>query len=96
MAAIEINYQDTINKANQIAELSESIKKKCTDDIAGVKENCSTVWTGDGSDAYCKKLEQIKGKIEKRAGQLKDAADSMKNAAEKMQQAEEFAKSLFS
>lgn len=96
MALIELNYQDTINKAEQLEELAAEMKTICSKDIGGANDVCSSIWKGDASTAYQKKLNQIQSKIEKRADTLNSTANSLGGVARRLKQAEDFAKSLFS
>lgn len=95
MAIIELNYQDTIHKSEQLIELSADVKNICRNDIEDIKNTCNSVWKGDASTAYQKKLTQIQAKIEKRARSIESTADSLGKTAKRLKRAEEFANSIF-
>jgi len=95
MANIELNYQDTINKSEQLIDLAADIKRICRNDLEDVKSTCRSVWKGDASEAYQKKLEQIQSKIEKRARSIESTANSLGNTARRLRRAEETANTMF-
>lgn len=95
MAIIELNYQDTINKSEQLIDLATDIKNICRDDMEDIKSTCNSVWKGDASEAYQKKFSQLQSKIEKRARNIENTANSMGKTARRLRQAEEIAKSIF-
>ena len=95
MAIIELNYQDTINKSEQLIELTADIKNICRNDIEDIKNTCNSVWKGDASVAYQKRLSQIQSKIEKRAGSIESTANSLGKTARCLKRAEEAANSIF-
>ncbi len=94
MAIIELNYQDTINKAGQMADLASDIRSICNRDIEEINDACSSIWKGDSGVAYQKKLNQIQTKIEKRARNIENTANSLGGVARRLKQAEDYAKSL--
>lgn len=95
MALIELNYQDTINKADELGSLASEIKGICTNNLSDINNSCSSIWKGDASISYQKKLGQIQSKIEKRAKSLENTANSLGGVARRLKQAEDYAKSLF-
>lgn len=95
MAIIELNYQDTINKSEQLIDLTTDIKNICRNDMEDIKSTCNSVWKGDASEVYQKKLCQLQSKIEKRARNIESTANSLGKTAKRLRQAEELAKSIF-
>ena len=95
MAEIKVDYQDTINKARELENISNSIKNAGTKDISSISEYCSSAWKGDASDAYRKKMEKIKNKIVKRGTDLKKTAQSLEDAAIRYKRIEESAVAIF-
>ena len=92
---IEINYQDTINKAEQLEDLAFDIKHICQSDIAGITDSCNAVWKGDASSDFQKKLGKLQSQIEKRSKNLESTAGALGKSARRLKQAEEYAKLLF-
>ena len=95
MANIELNYQDTINKSEQLIDLTAEIKNICRNDLEDIKSTCNSVWKGDASEAYQKKIGQLQSKIEKRVRSIETTANSLGKTAKRLRQAEELAKSIF-
>lgn len=95
MAIIELNYQDTINKSEQLIELTSDIKSICRNDIEAIKNTCNSVWKGDAGVEYQKKLSQIQSKIEKRSRSIESTADSLGKTARRLKRAEEAANAIF-
>ena len=65
MGLININYNDTINKAAQLEDLASDMKKICNNDIENAKETSYSTWKGDAGDVYRKKLGEVQLKIKK-------------------------------
>lgn len=95
MAIIDLNYQDTINKADELGNLAAEIKGICSSNLGNINSSCSSIWKGDAGAAYQKKLRQIQSKIEKRAKSLETIANSMGGIARRLRQVEDYAKSYF-
>ena len=95
MNKIEINYQDTINKSEQLIDLAERMKGISVNDIGEINSTCDSVWKGDASRDYQKKLVQVQSKINKRAGNLDGTARALGASARRLKKLEEYARTIF-
>lgn len=95
MAQIKIDYQDTINKAKQLEDISLEIKNICTREMNEANSYCKSMWKGDASDIYQKKMEQIQKRITTRGTNLQKTAQALKEAALRYKRIEEAAASIF-
>lgn len=96
MPEIVINFQDTINKANQLEELAGDIRHLCENNITDINGYCAHVWKGDAGEAYRKKMNQISGKLKKRANDLETVAESIGQSVKRLKAADEAIHLFFS
>lgn len=95
MAEIKVDYQDTINRARELENISNNIMNAGSKNLSSINEYCSSVWKGDASDTYRKKMEKIKNKIVKRGTDLKKTAQSLEDTAIRYKRIEESAIAIF-
>ncbi len=96
MPDIVINFQDTMNKANQLEALARDIHHLCENDLTDINGYCAHVWKGDASEVYRKKMNQISGKLKKRANDLEAVAESIGQSVKRLKAADEAIHLFFS
>lgn len=96
MSEINVNYQDTIDKAVRLENVAKDIKGVCSGELSSLGSFCNGVWKGDASLAYQKKMGQIQSRINKKANNLQKTANSLEEAARRYKRIEDMAMSIFS
>lgn len=95
MGNIQIELQDTINKANQLEEIGNEIQNLSKQDFSQIGTAIATVWKGDASNHFQKKFNQYNTTVEKRGQEVNRIARDLQNSVKRLQQVETFAKSLW-
>lgn len=95
MSKLEINYSDTIRKADKIEEASQNITNICKTDIPAVFEHLSANWTGDGGEKFRQKLNKSKNTLISKANSVNSIAQSLEAKAKRYKIIEDSAKSIF-
>lgn len=96
MAFMQVDFQDSLRKAQQISQLSGEVRTTAQSNIDDIEKNIPSVWSGDGADKYRKKINKISTRVKNRADMLQRNASGLKTSANRMKRAEEYALSLFS
>lgn len=94
--SIEINFQDTLDKAGRLEELADDMNSICNNEIAQTSGAIATNWEGDGANFYRKALDQTNKKLINKADALKRTAESLGKSARRLKKLEEMAQSIFS
>ena len=92
---IEINFQDTIAKANRLEELAEKMNTICTGEIAEAGGNIAVNWEGDARELYKQSLERVNQRLINEAKSLRQIAQLMGKGARRLKKVEDLAKSIF-
>ena len=93
---IEINYRDTVNKANRLVELADEINIICTNEIIQTSNAISSNWQGTGGNQYKKMIERVNTRLINKSKELKETAEAMEGSASRLKKIEEYAASIFS
>lgn len=94
--AIKFDYNQTINQAKQLEELSREMSAQCVKKLDSVCGNIEAAWTGDAAKTYLKYMKAIQTDMQSKAKYLQQVAEFLRNAAGKIKAAEEQAKSAAS
>ena len=92
---IEIDYRNTIRKAQRLRELAGELEGIRQSRIGGSLNNLPGAWRGDASAMYDGKLRKLDDKVRKRIKELRNAADGIEKAAKRLHDAEMYGLSLF-
>lgn len=96
MANIIVDFQDTLNKAKEINQLSVEVRNITKNYVHEIGENVPGVWTGDAAKKYQKKINKIDVRIQNRAKALEKNAEGLRSSVNRLKRAEEYAQRLFS
>ena len=88
MGLINIDYNDTINKANQLEELADRMIRLCNNDLQSALKATNANWNGETSKMYIKRLTSLHDKSMSQARSLKNVAASMRRRAKTYQNIE--------
>jgi WXG100 family type VII secretion target len=90
---IKMEFQAMFQRANKLEELALELKRHARE-IEAQQGNISSVWTGEASEEFQKKLQREKDLVYRHAGQLEQAACAIRRAAIRIYNTEKFALSL--
>lgn len=96
MANIIVDFQDTLNKAKEINQLSVEVRNITKNYVHEIGENVPGAWTGDAAKKYQKKINKIDVRIQNRAKALEKNAEGLRSSVNRLKRAEEYAQRLFS
>ncbi len=92
MAAINFDYNLTIQQANSLKEIGTALQNTSVKSLAEICNNIDASWTGENAKIYKNYLNKLVEDLSQKAKFMHDTADALVSAAKKMQQAEEAAK----
>lgn len=95
MAFIEIDYADTIRKADRLEELAVKLNNIAAAKMAELQSGMNRNWKGSASAIYQKKTNTLIQQITSQAKSLKSAAKSIRKSAEDYRRLEQLANTLF-
>ena len=80
---INVNYKDTLRKAQELEELADELEHKYAARLAGIRNSMGRDWKGDSAVFYGKKIGKLEDKVKSRSKQLRNAASALRIAAER-------------
>lgn len=95
MAFIEIDYWDTIKKADQLEELARDLRNIAAGDLSRIQSGVSRNWQGSAAQLYQKRTRTFSSQVEGQARQLQALARELRQAAERYRRLEQLASGLF-
>ncbi|MBO5030835.1 MAG: WXG100 family type VII secretion target [Lachnospiraceae bacterium] len=95
MGEIQIELQDTINKANKLQEIGGGIQRLSAQDFAGIEAAVMSAWKGDAAEYFHKKFDKYNTILENHGKEINRIADDLHGTVKRLQQAETFGKSLW-
>ena len=93
--SLEINYKDTIRKAEQLESLADDIIKICNSSLTGLSNATRNAWTGDGGDRFRKRMNKCIKSLANNSRDLKNTASSLESKARRYEWIEKQAQNLF-
>lgn len=96
MAFIDIDFGDTIGKAEQIKEKAEEINSISCANLGQDFDRLASAWKGDSGELYISKALKINRTIANKSDELKKTAEALKGKAERLRKVEELGVSIFS
>lgn len=93
MAFIDIDYQDTLQKAAQLENLAAELRRVSTHDLAEL-QSCRN-WRGSAAEVYKKKTKILSQQVNAQANDLQKLASSLRQAAERYRWLEQVSHSIF-
>lgn len=92
---IEMDYQNMIQKAARLEELSRQLKIILDNDLGGIQKNVRSAWKGSSGELYQQKLNKLTANIQSQINALNQNARGIRTAAEKMKRVEQAALARF-
>ena len=92
---LEINYRDTIRKAEQLQTLARDITGVCGSTIENIQSATCSAWVGDGGDKFRKKLNKSNVALSNKAKSLNKLASDLGKTARRFEMIEKAALSVF-
>lgn len=87
-AKIEIDYQRTLNQADDIEEIATQLNSLATGKYGGSLQNIGANWKGERANQYLTKAGQVKTDLIQSAKELKTLANDIREAAKRVYQKE--------
>ena len=95
MAAIEINYQDVMKKAERLEALAADLRRLSANDLQELLAGVGHGWNGSAAELYKKRTRTMSHQIEGRAKELESMAKNLQRAAERYRRLEVLANTIF-
>lgn len=95
MTQIEIDYNDTLKKADRLEELAKRLNEIAKSKMAGIQSGISRNWKGSAAELYRKKTATLARQLTSQAKSIRSTANSIRSAAEEYRRLERLANSIF-
>lgn len=95
MPFLNIDYRDTLRKADELADLASEIRSIAQSDLPQLQSAAERSWRGSASEIYQKKVCTFSNQTRGQAKELQDLARSLKGRAQYYQYLERLGLSLF-
>lgn len=95
MALIEVDYQDTLRKADRLDALARELRSLAAQDLQSIQSGVSRNWKGSASELYQKRMRTYVRQVEAHAKDCQSLANSLRKAAKRYRQMEMLANSIF-
>lgn len=95
MAFIDIDYQDTLQKAAQLENLAAELRRVSTRDLLELQSCVGRTWRGSSAELYKKKAKVLSQQVNAQANDLQKLANSLRQAAERYRFLEQMAHNIF-
>lgn len=95
MALIDIDYQDTLRKANRLEALANDLRGISTRNLQDLQAGVGRSWRGSAAELYKKRTRTFSNQIEAQARELQRMARSLRASAERYRRLENLANSIF-
>ena len=91
MSDIYHDYQDTLNKANQLTEKADKLNDILNNKIEPLMQEVQSCWHGDAATEMMAKLNRLSCRVYNEQSKLRTEADRMRSAAKVWYEAEKAA-----
>lgn len=88
LLSIEFDFRQAINRAEELEEISDNLKKLADEELEASLQSLSIAWKGEAASAYLVKGSRLKDKILKSSKDLKKTAATIRNVAKRTYDAE--------
>ncbi len=95
MALIDIDYQDTLKKADRLESLANDLQSISTRNLQDLQASMSRTWRGSASELCKKRTQTFSRQIEAQAKELQNMARSLRASADRYRRLEALANSIF-
>lgn len=95
MGEIQLELQDTINKANQLETIGSEMQNLARQDFSQIGSAIASAWKGDASDSFRRKFIKYGTKIENRGKDISKISVDLQNSVKRLQKVEELAKLIW-
>lgn len=95
MSLIDIDYQDTLRKADQLERLAEELRQVSAHDLQDLQSGVGRTWRGSSAELYRKRMQTLQRQVDAQARDLKSTASRLRQAAEHYRRLELMANSIF-
>lgn len=95
MALIDIDYQDTLRKADRLETLANDLRNISTRNLQDLQSGVGRTWRGSAAELYKRRTQTFSRQIESQAKELQSMARSLRASAERYRRLEEMANSIF-
>ncbi len=89
MGQIELDYYDTIRKADRLEELAGKLRLIANAQIYRGLHAAESTWTGAAADQYKKKTRIFAEQMISQAGELERLAKAIRSSAERLKRIDE-------
>lgn len=83
MSVVEIDYRDTLKKADQLEELARELRTIASRDLQDLQSGVSRAWKGSSAERYKKHAQTLSRQVEAQAKNLQNAAKGLRRTAER-------------
>lgn len=95
MALIDIDYRDTLRKAERLESLARELRNVSSRDLQELQSGGGRAWSGSASEMYRKRARTLSQKTAQQAKDLEKLARSLREAAERYRMLEMAANAIF-
>lgn len=95
MAIIDIDWRDTMNKADQLDDLAEELQHLIYCELTDMEDGAGSRWQGSAAELYRKKARTYVRQIQSEQKNLRSLARGLRKTAETYRDLEQLGKSLF-
>ena len=94
MASIEIDFQRSMQQANQIEELASELKVSVKNDYSSALNQLNAGWQSDYSGEYLKKAEELRRQLLVSSANIEKIAQNIRITAKRIYEAEKRAEEI--
>ena len=95
MAQIELDYYDTIRKADRLEELSRKLRAIAERSVYSGLSAIDSTWSGTAADLYKKKTRIYAEQLLSQAKELEQLAKGIRSSAERLKRVDETFSTIF-
>ncbi len=95
MGLINIDYWDTLKKADQLDALANELRAVAARDLQNLQSGVGKSWKGSSAELYKKRTQSFSRQVEAQAKELQNVAGSLRAAAEFYRRVEAASHALF-
>jgi len=95
MGLIDIDYRDTLRKADQLERLASELRGISTRELQNLRSGVGRSWWGSSAEMYKKRSVTLSRQIESQARDMQRMANSLRQSAERYRRLEILSKTIF-
>ena len=95
MGLIDIDYRDTLKKADRLEALAQEIRSVAVRDLPDLQSGVGRNWKGSAAELYRKRNQALARQAEAQARDLQRTARNLRAAAERYRRLEAAANAIF-